>query len=72
VSSGESKDFFGTVGVMSLYRLKPKGGMTDLTIVVGGASFSPVGLGTVVVLGLLVCNWNSSDDTSVPGEDNSC
>jgi hypothetical protein len=71
VSSGESEDFFGTVGVMSLCRLEPKGGMTNLTAMVGRASFSPVGPGTVVVLGLLVCNWNSSDDTSVIGRDDS-
>jgi hypothetical protein len=72
VSSGESVDFFGTAGVMSLCSLEPKDGMIDLTTVVGGASFSPVGLGTMVVLGLLVCNWNSSNDTSVTGEDDSC
>jgi hypothetical protein len=72
VSSGESEDLFGTAGVMSLCRLEPKGGMTDLTTVVGGASFSPVGPRTIVVLGLLVCNWNSSDDTSVTGGDDSC
>jgi hypothetical protein len=43
-----------------------------LTTMVGRDYFSPVGPGTVVVLGLLVCNWNSSDDTSVTGGDDSC
>jgi hypothetical protein len=72
VSSGEYEDFFGTVGMMSLCSLEPKSGMTDLTTMVGRSSFSPVGPGTVVVLGLLVSNWNSSDDTSVTGRDDSC
>ena len=65
-------DFFSTTVVISLYRLEPKGGMTGLTPVVGGTSISPFGLGTVVVFGLLVCNWNSSEDISVTGGDESC
>jgi hypothetical protein len=72
VSSGEYVDFFGTARVMSLCRLEPEDRMTDLTTVVGGDSFSPVGPGTMVVLGLLVCNWNSLDDTSMTGGDDSC
>jgi hypothetical protein len=43
----------------------------DLVNVVGGASFSPVGPETDEVLGLLVCSWNSSEDTSVTGGDKS-
>ena len=65
-------DLFGTAGVISLCWLEPKGGIIDLVIVVGGVPDSPVGPGTVVVLGLSVCNWNSSDDTSVTGGDDSC
>jgi hypothetical protein len=44
--NGESVDFFGNAGVMALWRLEPKGGITDLVTVVDGASFSPVGPGT--------------------------
>jgi hypothetical protein len=65
-------DCFGNVGVMTLWRLDLKGGITDLVTVVDGASFSPVGPGTDEVLGLLVCSWNSSEDTSVIGGDKSC
>ena len=64
--------FFDNAGVMSLYRLKAKGGITDLVTVVGGGSFSPVRPGTNEVLGLLVCSWNSSEDTSVTSGDKSC
>jgi hypothetical protein len=51
----------GNAGVMTLWRLEPKGGITDLVTVVDGAYFSPVGPGTDEVLGLLVCSWNSSE-----------
>ena len=64
-------DFFGTAGVMSLCRLEPKGGITDLVTVVGMASFSPIGPGIDEVLGLLVCSWNSLKYTSVTGGDKS-
>jgi hypothetical protein len=56
---------------MSLERIEPKGGMTDLVTVVGGVSFSSVRPGTETVLGLFVCNWNSSDDSSLTGGDKS-
>jgi hypothetical protein len=69
VFKGESVEFYGNVGVMTLWRLEPKGGMPTLATVVDGASFSPVGPGATTVLGLLVCSWNSSEDTSVIGGD---
>jgi hypothetical protein len=72
VVNGESVDVFGIVGVMTLWRLEPKGGIPTLVTVVDRAYFSPVGPGTDEVLGLLVCSWNSSDDTSVTGGDKSC
>jgi hypothetical protein len=65
-------DFFGTTILIALCWLEPKGGMTGLTPVVGGTSISPIGPGTVVVLGLFVCNWNPSDDTSMTSGDDSC
>jgi hypothetical protein len=65
-------DFSGNTEVMTLWRLEPKGGLSTLVTVVDGASFSPIRLGTEIVLGLLVCSWNYSDDTSVIGGDNSC
>jgi hypothetical protein len=40
-----------------------------LVTVIDVTSFSPIGLGAEMVLDLLVCNWNSSDDTSVTGGD---
>jgi hypothetical protein len=69
VFNGESVDFFGNAGVMNLWRLKPKGGIPTLVTVVDRASFSSVGPGNATVLGLLVCNWNSSEDTLVTGGD---
>jgi hypothetical protein len=72
VVNGESVDFSGTAEVMTLWRLELKGGLSTLVIVVYGASFSPIGPGTGIVLGLLVCSWNSLDDTSVTGGDKSC
>jgi hypothetical protein len=42
--------------VMTLWRLELKGGLSTLVIVVDGASFSPFGPGTGIVLGLLVCS----------------
>jgi hypothetical protein len=65
-------DCFGSARVMTLWRLDTKGGITDLVTVVDGASFSPVGPGIDEVLGLLVCSWNSFEDTSVIGGDKSC
>ena len=62
-------EYFGNAGVMTLWRLDPKGGITDLVTVVDEASFSLVRPGTNEVLGLLVCNCNSSEDTSVIGGD---
>ena len=56
MSNGDSVDFFDNAGVMTLWRLALKGGITDLVTVVDGASFSPIGLGTDEVLGLLVCS----------------
>jgi hypothetical protein len=72
VVNGGSVDFLVTTKVMDLWRLDPKDGITDLVTVAGEASFSPVGPGTEIVLGLLVCSWNSSGDTSVTGGDKSC
>jgi hypothetical protein len=72
VVDGESVDFFGNVEVMTHWRLAPRGGLSTLVIVVDEASFSLVGPGTEMVLGLLVCSWNSYDDTSVTGGDKSC
>jgi hypothetical protein len=72
VVNGEYVDFFGIVGVMTLWRLELKGGIPTLVTVVDRASFSSVGPRTDEVLGLLVCSWNSSDDTSVTGEEKSC
>jgi hypothetical protein len=69
VVNGESVDFFGTTEVMTLWRLEPKGGLSALVTVVDRDSFSPVGPRTDIVLGLLVCSWNYSDDTSVIGGD---
>jgi hypothetical protein len=43
----------------------------NLFTVVDGTSFSPIGSGAKLVLGLFVCNWNSFDDTSVTGGDKS-
>jgi hypothetical protein len=43
-----------------------------LTTMVGEIYFCTVGPGIEIVLGLLVCNWNSSDDTSMMGGDESC
>jgi hypothetical protein len=71
VVDGEYVDFFGNAEVMTFWRLVLRGGLSTLVTVVDEASFSPVGLGTAIVLGLLVCSWNSSDDTSVTGEDKS-
>ena len=69
-------DFFGIALVVSLCWLEPKGRMTGLTpmvaTVVGGTSCSTIALGVETVFGLLVCIWNSSDDTSVTGGDDSC
>ena len=56
VVNGESVDVFSNVEVMPLWRLEPKGGITDLVAVVDGASFTPVGPGAKMVLDLLV--WN--------------
>jgi len=72
VVNGGSVDFSITVEVMALWRLEPKGGIPTLVTVVDGASFSPVGPRVATILGLLVCSWNSSEDTSVTGEDKSC
>jgi hypothetical protein len=56
VVNGGFVDFSVTAEVMALWRLKPKGGITDLVTVVDEASFSPIGPGTDEVLGLLVCS----------------
>jgi hypothetical protein len=72
VVDGESVDFFGNAEVMTCWRLAPRGGLSTLVTVVDKTSFSPVGSGTEMVLDLLVCNWNSSGDTSVTGGDKSC
>ena len=56
VVDGEYVDFFGNAKVMTHRRLASMGGLSTLVIVVDGASFSPVGPGTEMVLGLLVCN----------------
>ena len=68
-------DFLGIAVVIALCWLEPKCGMTGLThvvvTVVGETSCSIV-VGVATVLGLLVCIWNSSDDTSVTGRDDSC
>jgi hypothetical protein len=56
VVNGGSVDFSGTAEVMALWRLEPKGGLSTLVTFVVGAYFSPVGPGTDIVLGLLVCS----------------
>jgi hypothetical protein len=71
VVDGESVYFFDNADVMTHWRLAPRGGLSTLFTVVDGASFSPVRPGTGMVLGLLVCNLNSSNDTSVTGRDKS-
>jgi hypothetical protein len=72
VVDGVSVDFFSNIEVMICWRLALRGGLSTLVTVVDGTSFSPVGSGAELVLGLLVCSWNSSDDTSVTGDDKSC
>jgi hypothetical protein len=56
VVNGYSMDYFGSAGVMTIWRLEPKGGIPTLVTVVDGDSFSLVGLGAAMVLGLLVCS----------------
>ena len=63
VADGESIDFFSNAEVMICWRLALRGGLSTLVTVVDETSFSPVGSGAKMVLDLLVCNWNSSDDT---------
>jgi hypothetical protein len=46
--------------------------ITVVVTVVGEASCSTVVPGVETVFGLLVCIWNTSDDTSVIGGDDSC
>jgi len=72
VVGGVYIDFFGNAKVMICWRLALRGSLSTLVTVVDGTSFSPVGLGAELVLDLLVCSWNSSDDTSVTGGDKSC
>ena len=68
----EFVDFFGNAEVMICWRLALRGGLSTLVTVVDGTSLSLVGSGDEMVLDLLVCNWNSSDDTSVTGGDKPC
>jgi hypothetical protein len=49
-------DFFSNARVITLWRLELKGGIPTLVTVVNEASFSPVGPGAAIVLGLLVCS----------------
>jgi hypothetical protein len=72
VVGGVSVDFFGNTEIMICWRLALRGGLSTLVIVVDGTSFSPVGSRAELVLDLLVCNQNSSDDTLVTGSNKSC
>jgi hypothetical protein len=72
VVDGVSVDFFGNTEVMICWRLALRGDLSTLVTVVDGTSFSPVRSGAELVLDLLVCNWNSSDDTSVTSGDKYC
>ena len=72
VVGGVSVDFFSNTEVMICWRLSLRGGLSTLVTVVDGTSFSPVRSGDELVLDLLVCNWNSSNDTSVTGGDKYC
>ena len=69
-------DFFCIAIVIALCWLEPKGRMTGLitgvVTVVDETSCSTIVPGVETVFGLLACIWNSSDDTSVTGGDNSC
>jgi hypothetical protein len=72
VVDGVSVDFFSNAEVMICWRLTLRDGLSTLVTIVDRTSFSPVGSGAEMVLDLFVCNWNSSDDTSVTGGDKSC